>query len=183
MSAGVMRPSPAAPQHRSGARSTPPASLVVSVSVTETVSTRDGVRCQPFPSGIFPDLLLNVSESVIMSPMSNTEPIYGDVPRWTFTDRMKKSLAHAGLEVEDMAQILGVTQKTIRNYITERTPMKDGMKKQWAFACGVSYDWLEHGIERTPPDDTGDEANRPSACYGNILKFPSRSDEILDEAV
>jgi len=64
------------------------------------------------------------------------------VPTFTLGDRLRKSLEVADLTVEEMAQRLGVSDRTIRNYTSERTPIKRGFTLQWALICGVDPNWL-----------------------------------------
>lgn len=70
------------------------------------------------------------------------------VPEWTLSWRLQRSLAHAGLSIEDMAAELGVSRQTISRWLNEHGgPPRIGFLKLWAMRCGVKNDWLIYGDE------------------------------------
>lgn len=67
------------------------------------------------------------------------------VPEWDLGDRMRKSLRHAGVETQEMADYLGVSRTSVSNWINGRNrPSKPAMRL-WAMRCGVSFAWLANG--------------------------------------
>lgn len=85
--------------------------------------------------------------------MSDTNPDTGRIPPWTLGWRMKRSLAHAGMKAEDMAEELGFDPRTISRWVNEKgAPPRAVYLKQWAMATGVPYRWLS-GQE---PGDTSE---------------------------
>jgi transcriptional regulator with XRE-family HTH domain len=74
------------------------------------------------------------------------------VPQWSLGDRLRKALEFGKVSDEQMAAILGVTDRTVRNYTTDTTTPKRGVLKLWAEATGVPLDWLEQIDLRDAPD-------------------------------
>jgi transcriptional regulator with XRE-family HTH domain len=66
----------------------------------------------------------------------------GQIPDWTLGWRLQRSLAHAGVSVEEMAGDLGVTRQTVGRWLHERGEPKRGYLKLWALRTGVSFAWL-----------------------------------------
>lgn len=46
---------------------------------------------------------------------------------------------------DQMAEIIGVTPKTINNYEHDRTPVRRPVALAWALATGVAFEWLWTG--------------------------------------
>lgn len=67
------------------------------------------------------------------------------IPKWSLADRLRKSLEHAGVEVDNMAQYLEVHPNTIRNWIAGRTRPRPSDLKLWAMRTGVPHRWLLSG--------------------------------------
>ena len=86
-----------------------------------------------------------------MTQMPNTSP----VPEWRVGDRLRRSLDHAGLGVQEMAEYFDVSRNTIGNYLAERTKVDRRTLMLWALRTGVPVEWLETGIAPTG-DDGGD---------------------------
>jgi len=76
-----------------------------------------------------------------------------DIPAWSLSDRLRKSLEYRDLEVEQMAQWLEVHPNTIRNWIAGRTRPRPSDLKQWALLSRIPYRWLTYG---DPPFGGGD---------------------------
>ena len=81
------------------------------------------------------------------------------VPEWTLNWRMQRAMAHAGLQIDDLAGELGVSRSTVSRWLNEHgAPPRIGYLKLWAMRCGVPLDWLLSGAEvrrpgSCPPDD------------------------------
>ena len=67
------------------------------------------------------------------------------VPEFDRADRMKKALRHAGAEVQEIADYLGVSRNSAGNWINGHVTPSVPVMRLWAFRCGVSYNWLCHG--------------------------------------
>jgi transcriptional regulator with XRE-family HTH domain len=85
------------------------------------------------------------------------------VPVFTLGDRLRKARNVADMTIPDMAAVLGVTEKTVRNYESETTPMKRATLIAWAMSTGTPFEWLETG--RTPDTPT-------SRCNGALRWQP-----------
>jgi transcriptional regulator with XRE-family HTH domain len=72
-------------------------------------------------------------------------------PAWTLGDRLRKARRTAGLSVDVMAHELGVTDRTVQNYESDRTPPKRSALLAYAQLTGVPLWWLEGD---DPPGDT-----------------------------
>jgi len=68
-----------------------------------------------------------------------------DIPAWSLSDRLRKSLEYRDLDVEQMAQWLEVHPNTIRNWIAGRTHPRPSDLKQWALLSRIPYRWLNSG--------------------------------------
>lgn len=64
------------------------------------------------------------------------------VPSWDLADRMRKSLRHADVGVQDMADYLGVARNTVSTWINGRIEPSLQTLRLWALRCGVNYEWL-----------------------------------------
>lgn len=99
------------------------------------------------------------------------------VPEWDLADRLSKSLRHAGVGTDEMAEHLGVDRKTVGNYKGGRTRPSVAVLRVWAMRCGVPFDWLAHGIiDDDGPDGPGGQAITASRCTalspGRVLHGP-----------
>lgn len=65
-----------------------------------------------------------------------------DLPTWTFTDHLTKAREHAGLDLADMAGVLGCSERTVRNYENGATRITRGNLIAWAMSCGVPLEWF-----------------------------------------
>jgi len=72
----------------------------------------------------------------------------GAIPEWTLPWRLQRSLAHAGLSIDDMAQELGVSRQTVSRWLNAHGQPRTGYLKLWAMRTGVPYSWLSEGIRR-----------------------------------
>lgn len=72
--------------------------------------------------------------------MSNQSP--SQDPAWTLGERLRKSLRVAGIEGQEMADVLGVSRFTVSNYLADRTVPTRGTLMAWALKTGVNFEWL-----------------------------------------
>ena len=80
----------------------------------------------------------------------------GSVPQIQVRHRLRIAREYAGLEQEQLAEIIGVSRTTISNAENGRgTPRKITLNA-WALACCVPVSWLTTGDPpRSPPDGGG----------------------------
>lgn len=69
----------------------------------------------------------------------------GRIPRWDLADRLRKSLREAGLGVQEIADYLGVSRYSVRNWINGHNRPSAPTIRLWAMRTGVSYGWLRKG--------------------------------------
>src|SRR5258708_36738884 len=77
--------------------------------------------------------------------MSELEPA-GDVPDWDIADRMRKALRTADIGVGEMADYLGVSRTSVRNWINGRLEPSFQTVRLWSIRTGVD---LEGVLGRT----------------------------------
>jgi transcriptional regulator with XRE-family HTH domain len=74
------------------------------------------------------------------------------VPEWTLGWRLQRSLAHAEMLTEQMADELGVSRSTVSRWLNGHgAPPRIGYLKLWAMRCGVPLDWLVNGDDVRRP--------------------------------
>jgi transcriptional regulator with XRE-family HTH domain len=73
------------------------------------------------------------------------QPDTAALPRWDLADKMRKSLRHAGLSVQDMADYLDVDRSTVSTWINGRIDPSSQTMKLWALRTGIAYTWFCHG--------------------------------------
>ena len=74
------------------------------------------------------------------------------VPTFTLGDRLRKAREHAGVSVDEMAAILDVSDRTVRNYETDKTPIKRPSVVAYAMRCNVPVEWLVVGRDQRGND-------------------------------
>ena len=84
----------------------------------------------------------------------------GNVPEFDLADRMRKSLRHADLGVQGMADYLDVTRGTVGNWINGRIHPSTQTLRLWALRTGVPFKWLETG--ETPTGNNPDGGETPT---------------------
>jgi transcriptional regulator with XRE-family HTH domain len=67
------------------------------------------------------------------------------IPEWDLTDRLRKSLQHAGIDAQEMASYLGVSRTSVWNWLAGRNRPAAAAVRLWAMRTGVDYDWLRDG--------------------------------------
>jgi transcriptional regulator with XRE-family HTH domain len=122
-------------------------------------------------------------------------------PEFDLADRMRKSLRHADIGVQEMADYLEVSRNAVGTWINGRNKPSPQTVRLWALRCGVPYEWLRHGTVNVIayPDPEGDAkwaptgSNRQPADYkvdgsrrsithgdGEIIHFPPRLRPVHD---
>ena len=74
----------------------------------------------------------------------------GVIPPWTQGWRLQRSLAHAGMTTEDMADELGVARSTVSRWCNDKGRPTRGYLKLWAMRTGVELSWLTAEGENRP---------------------------------
>lgn len=69
-----------------------------------------------------------------------------EIPEWTLPWRLQRSLAHAGMSVEDMAAELGLSRQVLSRWLNDRSVPRTAYLKLWALRTGVPFDWLTGGV-------------------------------------
>lgn len=75
------------------------------------------------------------------------------IPTWDIHDRLLKARKAAGMEQDELAQLTGLSRRSIGRYETGQSEPRRSSLILISFATGVSLDWLETG--KTPADDNG----------------------------
>jgi transcriptional regulator with XRE-family HTH domain len=88
------------------------------------------------------------------------------IPEWTLGWRLKRSLAYAGISVEQMSDYLGVSRSSVSRWLNDRDEPRSGFLRVWALRCGVPYTWLRDGT--IPPDGMG-------SIIARCLTLPDRA--------
>jgi transcriptional regulator with XRE-family HTH domain len=102
------------------------------------------------------------------------------VPTFELRHRLDLALEHAGVTPDDMAEVLGVSPTTVRNYRAGRTTPNRATLRVWALKCGVPFGWLLTGeIDLTGPGEQGESPTKWLAPV-TVLQHrrPLRSDLI-----
>ena len=68
-------------------------------------------------------------------------------PTWTIADRLRKARNHAGLSREEMAERVGVSERTVQNYESDEWHRRRPVLRLWAEASGVPLEWITDGDE------------------------------------
>jgi transcriptional regulator with XRE-family HTH domain len=71
-------------------------------------------------------------------------------PQFDTADALRKSLRHANVKVQDMADALGVTRFTVSNWINGNNQPNEATLRQWAAKTGVDFDWLKNPSSAPP---------------------------------
>lgn len=79
--------------------------------------------------------------------------VSGAIPTWTLGDRLRKARIQAGLSQSELADDLGISQRSISVYEADEHPPKRPVLVSWALRCGVDLSWLE-GPKRLERDLT-----------------------------
>lgn len=75
----------------------------------------------------------------------------GTVPPVLMRHRLRIAREHAGLEQEELAELMGVSRKTVGNTEVGRVRPRTITLRAWAFHCGVPLSWIEGGEDMPHP--------------------------------
>ena len=67
------------------------------------------------------------------------------VPEWTTGDRLRRSRNHLGVTQEELAHILGIGLRAVKEAEAGKASLKRAVLLGWAVACHVDPEWLEAG--------------------------------------
>lgn len=84
------------------------------------------------------------------------------IPQWSVGDRLRKAREVMGLSQSEFAQATGVSQRSVSRYesLEDAAEIRRPVLLAWAFATGVSMDWLltgsagPHGSDGLPHLDS-----------------------------
>ena len=71
-------------------------------------------------------------------------------PQWTMSDRMWKARKDAGLTAAEIAEVIGISRKSVTNYETGTTKPLKPILRAWAEVTGTYVEWLEDGVAPFP---------------------------------
>ena len=74
------------------------------------------------------------------------------VPAFDLADRLRKSLRHSDIGVQEMADYLEVERNTVGRWINGRNVPAPATIKLWALRTGVPYAWLRTGEVPAGPE-------------------------------
>lgn len=69
----------------------------------------------------------------------------GNIPTWELQDRIMRARRHAGLEQSELAELAGLSRKSISRYETGLSTPRRPALIAIALATGVDLTWLETG--------------------------------------
>jgi transcriptional regulator with XRE-family HTH domain len=84
------------------------------------------------------------------------------IPTWTLGDRLAKAREHAGLSIEEMADVLVRDRSTIGRYENDRNRPPRRVLRRWAEVTGVPLEWIVGG------DDAWRRISRRAVRTGSI---------------
>lgn len=68
-----------------------------------------------------------------------------EIPEWTLGWRLQRSLAHANVSMDEMAEELGISRRMVSRWINEHAVPRTAYLKVWALRTGVPLEWLMTG--------------------------------------
>jgi transcriptional regulator with XRE-family HTH domain len=72
--------------------------------------------------------------------------IQGVIPAWTLTDRLRKAREYRGLTQAELANLTGISARSVHNYEAGYTAPRRPQLVAWAMATGVALQWLEEPV-------------------------------------
>jgi transcriptional regulator with XRE-family HTH domain len=94
------------------------------------------------------------------------------VPQWTEGDRLRKSREAAGLSQQQLADLIGISRRSIVNYEGGKHDPSRPVVLSWALATGVPLVWLSDGHD--PHDDGPPTEASPHARRSNRVSTATR---------
>lgn len=67
------------------------------------------------------------------------------IPQWTMADRMRKARMDAGYTAAQIAEVIGISRKTVTNYENGDTVPLRAILNAWAEVTGTYVEWLRDG--------------------------------------
>lgn len=83
---------------------------------------------------------------------------YSFVPEFTLGDRLRRSREAVGLTQVELADAIGISQRSISNYEADVTVPNLLTLRAWASSTQVNLPWLAHGSPDAPPPSGGEWA-------------------------
>lgn len=101
------------------------------------------------------------------------QPHRAEIPDWTIAERLYVARTIRGFEMQQLADIIGISRDTVRNYENrfysrKRSPLTI---RAWARACDVDEPWLEHGIQARPDGPDGTIVTREKHSQPTALRL------------
>ncbi|WP_369290572.1 helix-turn-helix domain-containing protein [Propionimicrobium lymphophilum] len=85
----------------------------------------------------------------------------GQVPELTFEWRLRMAMKQAGMTQNDLADAIGMQQRTVDRWLNRGVTPKRGQIMACALATGVPVVWLDKGIDPSQVDsDLSDQLPR-----------------------
>jgi DNA-binding XRE family transcriptional regulator len=101
----------------------------------------------------------------------------GDVPPIEVRHRLRIAREYAGLEQDELADLIGVSRNTIGNAEKGRVKPRKITLNAWGLACGVPVSWIEKGVpDCGPPQSPLDGALRMQGA--GSAPSPDRTDDL-----
>jgi DNA-binding XRE family transcriptional regulator len=97
----------------------------------------------------------------------------GQVPQIEVRHRLRIAREHAGLEQDELADLIGVSRGTIGNAEKGRVQPRKIVVNAWAMACGVPASWIWTG--KPPTDGPGPTSGLGIICPKDEVKLSKRS--------
>lgn len=79
----------------------------------------------------------------------------GSVPPIEVRHRLRIAREYAGLEQDQLADLIGVSRNTVGNAEKGRVTPRQITINAWALVCGVPRGWIKTGTSQGPPVDGG----------------------------
>lgn len=74
----------------------------------------------------------------------------GQVPVWGLGDRLRKAREFAHMSQSDLAEVAGVSRRTISKLESDESEPRHAYVIAWSFATGVQLHWIRTGHAETP---------------------------------
>ena len=87
------------------------------------------------------------------------------IPEWTLGERMAKARRSAGISSHQMAAILEVSERTVRNWEADRTHPPKAVRAVYHWETTVPLVWIETGGH-------GDGGGEPSGGDAVTIRYP-----------
>ena len=117
--------------------------------------------------------------------------VAGEVPAWHQGDYLRKAREHAGMSQAELAEVTGISRRTVVRYESGEATVRRPQLIAWAMATGVPLAWLMNGESpRQGGPDGGSRVVRPEGfepptfCSGvspvedqlaEVVPFPGRA--------